>query len=114
MEMMTVMKSVDAVAALSALAQQTRLVAYRLLVQAGPKGKAAGDIADALGIPASSLSFHLAHLMRAGLINQERRQRSLIYTANFYAMNQLVDFLTENCCGGEDCSPVEKSESEAS
>ena len=98
------MKPADAVAALSALAQQTRLGVYRLLVAAGPAGKAAGEIAEALGIPASSLSFHLAHLMRAGLINQERRQRSLIYSANYYAMNKLVDFLTENCCGGADCS----------
>jgi DNA-binding transcriptional ArsR family regulator len=98
------MKPIDAVAALSALAQPTRLAAFRLLVQAGPDGRAAGDIADALGIPSSSLSFHLAHLMRAGLINQERRQRSLIYSANYYAVNKLVDFLTENCCGGADCS----------
>jgi DNA-binding transcriptional ArsR family regulator len=98
------MKPADAVAALSALAQQTRLGVYRLLVAAGPAGKAAGEIAEALGIPASSLSFHLAHLMRAGLINQDRRQRSLIYSANYYAMNKLVDFLTENCCGGADCS----------
>lgn len=101
---MAPVEATDAVAALGALAQPTRLAAYRLLVQAGSNGLAAGEIADVLMIAASSLSFHLAHLMRAGLINQERRRRSLIYSANYFAMNELVDFLTENCCGGEDCS----------
>lgn len=98
------MKSNSAVEALSALAQEHRLAAYRLLVQAGPEGMAAGAIAEALGIPNSSLSFHLAQLLRSGLVSQERRQRSLIYSANYAAMNELVGFLTENCCGGEDCS----------
>ena len=107
------MKPDDAVDALSALAQPTRLSVYRLLVQAGGDGRAAGQIADFLGVPSSSLSFHLAHLMRAGLINQERRQRSLIYSANYYAMNQLVGFLTENCCGGADCSAVAGDGAEA-
>ncbi len=99
------MKSTDAIDALSALAQEHRLALFRLLVQAGPDGLAAGAIADALALPASSLSFHLAHLNRAGLIDQRRDGRSLIYTANYAAMNALVGFLTENCCGGAGCAP---------
>ncbi len=99
-------KSPDAVSALGALAHEHRLAIYRLLVQAGPEGRAAGVIADALGVPASSLSFHLAHLTRAGLILQRRESRSLIYSADFGAMNALVGFLTENCCGGASCAPA--------
>ncbi len=95
-----------AVAALSALAHAHRLGVFRLLVQAGPEGRAAGEIAEALDLPASSLSFHLAHLMRAGLIEQRRESRSLIYSADFAAMNGLVGFLTENCCGGAACAPA--------
>jgi ArsR family transcriptional regulator len=94
------------VAALASLAQEHRLALFRLLVQAGPEGMAAGSLAEALGIPNSSLSFHLAHLNRAGLIEQRREGRSLIYTATYDAMNRLVGFLTENCCGGADCAPV--------
>jgi DNA-binding transcriptional ArsR family regulator len=75
------------------------------LVQAGSEGRAAGAIAEKLGLPASSLSFHLAHLTRAGLIEQRRESRSLIYSADFDSMNGLVGFLTENCCGGADCAP---------
>lgn len=93
-----------AILALSALAQEHRLALFRLLVQTGPEGMAAGAIAAALAIPSSSLSFHLAHLTSAGLIDQHREGRSLIYSANFEAMNGLVAFLTENCCGGEDCA----------
>jgi DNA-binding transcriptional ArsR family regulator len=99
------MKSAKAVASLSALANEHRLALYRLLVQAGPEGQPAGAIADALGLPASSLSFHLAHLTRAGLITQRRESRSLIYAADFGAMSGLVGFLTENCCGGASCLP---------
>ena len=98
------MKSPEAIEALSALAQQHRLALFRLLVQAGTDGMSAGAIADALGIPNSSLSFHLAQLRRAGLVQQERRHRSLIYRADYPAMNALVGFLTDNCCGGADCS----------
>jgi DNA-binding transcriptional ArsR family regulator len=94
----------NAVEALAALAQEHRLALFRLLVQAGDKGMAAGAIADALGIPNSSLSFHLAQLRNAGLILQERRHRSLIYRANYPAMNALVDYLMENCCAGADCA----------
>ena len=99
------MKTASAIEALGALAQEHRLALFRLLVQAGDKGVAAGAIADALGIPNSSLSFHLAQLRKAELILQERRHRSLIYRANYAAMNELVGYLAENCCGGADCSP---------
>lgn len=100
------MKSDLAVSALSALANEHRLAIFRLLVQAGPEGMPAGVIADKLELPASSLSFHLAHLTRAGLITQRRESRSLIYSADFSAMNTLVGFLTENCCGGASCAPA--------
>jgi ArsR family transcriptional regulator, arsenate/arsenite/antimonite-responsive transcriptional repressor len=92
-----------AIQALSALAQEHRLALFRLLVQAGEQGMAAGAIADALGVPNSSLSFHLAQLSRAGLISQERRHRSLIYRADYAAMNALVGYLMENCCAGAGC-----------
>jgi DNA-binding transcriptional ArsR family regulator len=96
-------KATSAIDALGALAQEHRLTLFRLLVQAGEKGMSAGAIADALGVPNSSLSFHLAQLRTAGLILQERQHRSLIYRANYPAMNALVDYLTENCCAGADC-----------
>jgi ArsR family transcriptional regulator, arsenate/arsenite/antimonite-responsive transcriptional repressor len=96
----------EAVVALSALAQETRLAIYRLLVEAGPNGLAAGAIAQRLDVAPSSLSFHLAQLTHAGLINQRRMSRSLIYAADFAAMNGLVAYLTENCCGGQSCAPV--------
>lgn len=98
-----------AIDAFAALANDTRLSIFRLLVQAGPAGRPAGEIADALGTPASSLSFHLAHLNRAGLIDQRRESRSLIYSANFAAMNGLLAFITENCCGGAKCAPAASS-----
>jgi ArsR family transcriptional regulator, arsenate/arsenite/antimonite-responsive transcriptional repressor len=100
------MKNAHAVEALAALANEHRLAIYRLLVQAGPEGRAAGAIAEKLGLPASSLSFHLAHLTRAGLIEQRRESRSPIYSADFDSMNGLVGFLTENCCGGASCAPA--------
>jgi DNA-binding transcriptional ArsR family regulator len=100
------MKAAEIIVALSALAHEHRLAIYRLLVQAGPEGKAAGDIAHALELPPSSLSFHLANLNRAGLISQRRESRSLIYSADFDQMNALVGFLTENCCGGRACAPA--------
>lgn len=98
------MDNARAVAALASLAQEHRLSIFRLLVQAGETGMPAGTIADALGVPNSSLSFHLAHLHRAGLINQERQSRSLIYSANYASMNALVGFLMENCCAGAACA----------
>ncbi|HET9336809.1 MAG TPA: metalloregulator ArsR/SmtB family transcription factor [Sphingomicrobium sp.] len=98
------MDSPTVVNALSALAQEHRLDLFRLLVQAGEQGMSAGAIADALGVPNSSLSFHLAQLTKAGLIRQERQSRSLIYSADYAAMNDLVGYLMENCCGGAGCS----------
>jgi ArsR family transcriptional regulator, arsenate/arsenite/antimonite-responsive transcriptional repressor len=91
--------------ALGALAHEHRLALFRLLVQAGANGMPAGAIAEALSLPNSSLSFHLAHLTRAGLIRQTRQSRSLIYTADYAAMNGLVGYLMENCCGGAACAP---------
>ncbi len=96
----------DAVDALAALAQEHRLGLFRLLVQAGADGLPAGAIAERLAVPNSSLSFHLAHLSRAGLIKQRREGRSLIYTANYSAMNALVGYLMENCCAGAECTPA--------
>jgi ArsR family transcriptional regulator len=100
------MESETVVRALSALAQEHRLALFRLLVQAGPDGLAAGAIAEALGVPASSLSFHLAQLTNAGLIAQRRDGRSLIYSADYGAMTALLGFLMENCCGGAMCAPA--------
>jgi DNA-binding transcriptional ArsR family regulator len=95
-----------AIAALGALAQEHRLALFRLLVQAGEDGLAAGAIAKRLGIPNSSLSFHLAQLARAGLVKQERRHRSILYRADYGAMTALLSYLTENCCGGAiNCLP---------
>lgn len=93
----------QAIDALGALAQSNRLALFRLLVQHGESGLTAGQIADRLGVPNSSLSFHLAHLERSGLISRTRDGRSLIYRADFAAMNRLVGYLMENCCGGKGC-----------
>ena len=107
------MKAPAAIEALSALAQEHRLALFRLLVQAGEKGMSAGSIAEALGVPNSSLSFHLAQLRNAGLVAQERQHRSLIYRANYPAMNALVGYLLENCCAGADCGTGAACESPA-
>jgi ArsR family transcriptional regulator len=104
----------EALAALGSLAQETRLSVYRLLVKRGPEGLSAGAIAEALDVPASSLSFHLHQLMHAGLITQVRHSRQLIYAGNFGRMNALVAYLTENCCGGASCAPVCDVPSDAS
>jgi ArsR family transcriptional regulator, arsenate/arsenite/antimonite-responsive transcriptional repressor len=97
-----------AVVALSALAQDTRLEIFRLLVRTGPEGVSAGAIADRCSLPAPTLSFHLAQLKHAGLITCRRDGRSLIYSANYRAMTALMEYLTENCCGGrpEICAPA--------
>lgn len=92
-----------AIAALGALAQETRLELFRLLVQRGPEGMAAGAIADALGVTPSSLSFHLQQLVHAGLITQRRASRQIIYAAAYSRMNDLMGYLTENCCAGAAC-----------
>jgi DNA-binding transcriptional ArsR family regulator len=103
------MQGEEAVVALGALAQEHRLALFRLLVQAGADGMPAGAVAEALGIPNSSLSFHLAQLRRAGLARQERRGRSLIYSADYDAMNALIAYLMENCCGGAACAAAPAS-----
>ena len=89
--------------ALGALAQEHRLAAFRLLVQTGAEGLPAGVIAEKLGVAPSSLSFHLAQLANAGLITQRRQSRQIIYAADYAAMNALMAYLTENCCGGVPC-----------
>lgn len=96
------------VTALSALAHEHRLAAYRLLVEAGPAGIAAGEIAEKLGLVPSSLTFHVQALRNAGLISQRRASRHVIYAADFTAINTLVGFLVENCCGQEmsSCAPA--------
>lgn len=92
------MDAKQAIAALGALAQETRLDAFRLLVQAGPDGIAAGAIAEELGVLPASLSFHLQQLVHGGLIEQRRESRNIIYSANFRGMRSLIGYLTENCC----------------
>jgi ArsR family transcriptional regulator, arsenate/arsenite/antimonite-responsive transcriptional repressor len=92
------MHTKQVITALGSLAHDTRLGIFRLLVQRGPEGLPAGLIADRLGVPPATLSFHLTHLMHAGLIEQRRESRSLIYSANFAIMKALVGYLTENCC----------------
>ena len=99
------METKAAIQALSALAQESRLAIFRLLVQAGPGGLAAGAIGEKLDLPPATLSFHLAGLARAGLAESRQEGRFVIYSANFANMNGLVDFLTENCCSGAACAP---------
>ena len=102
------MEKLDAVAGLAALAQENRLDVFRLLVQAGPEGMPAGEIADTLGIAPNTLTFHFDRLRMAGLVSVRREGRSMIYAAQFDVMNELLGFLTENCCQGatEKCAPT--------
>jgi DNA-binding transcriptional ArsR family regulator len=100
------MESKVAVAALAALAQDSRLQVYRLLVRAGPEGMAASDIAQALEIPANTLSFHLKTLSHADLVQSGQEGRFIYYSANYEQMTALLGFLTENCCGGTSCAPA--------
>ena len=97
------MESDSVIRALAALAQEHRLAAYRLLVTAGPEGMPAGALAEALGVPPSSMSFHLAQLSNAGLVSQRRQSRSIIYAADYPVMTGLIAYLTENCCAGSAC-----------
>jgi DNA-binding transcriptional ArsR family regulator len=99
------MESNGAVNALAALAQNSRLQVYRLLVQAGPEGLAASELAERLGIPATTLSFHLKTLSHADLVLARQEGRFIYYSANYDQMNALLGFLTENCCGGRSCEP---------
>lgn len=98
------MDTKKAVRSLAALAQDSRLDVFRLLVQAGPDGLPAGTIADRLDIPSSTLSFHVKALVHAGLIESRQEGRFIYYSASFAAMNGLVAFLGENCCGGRSCT----------
>jgi len=100
------MEMKQAIDALSALAQETRLQVYRLLVEAGQDGLSAGRIGEELGLPPATLSFHLAHLARAGLVQGRQDGRFVIYSTDFQNMNALVGYLTENCCGGGSCAPM--------
>jgi ArsR family transcriptional regulator, arsenate/arsenite/antimonite-responsive transcriptional repressor len=102
------MEKSDAVAALAALAQDSRLDVYRLLVQAGPDGMPAGAVADALKLAPNTLTFHFDRLRQAGLVTVRRDGRSMIYAARYEAMNGLIAYLTENCCRGapDQCAPV--------
>ena len=110
------MEKIDAIAALAALAQDNRLDTYRLLVQAGPGGLPAGEVAARLKLPPNTLSFHFDRLRQAGLVTVRREGRSMIYAARFDTMNALLGYLTENCCGGAPaacapagCAPAAKS-----
>jgi ArsR family transcriptional regulator len=103
------MESKTAVRALSALAQDSRLAVYRLLVQAGPDGMAASEIAERLGIPANTLSFHLKTLSHADLVQARQEGRFIYYSTHYERMNALLEFLTDNCCGGQSCMPATAS-----
>ena len=112
------MEKSDAVAALAALAQDNRLDVYRLLVQAGPEGLAAGSIASALKLAPNTLTFHFDRLRGAGLVSVRRNGRSMIYAARYGAMNGLISYLTKNCCRGASerrasaCKPARAKRSE--
>ncbi len=103
------MKSAQVVKALAALAQGTRLAIFRLLVSAGPEGLAAGQIAKQLKVSPATLSFHFKTLSHAGLVESRQEGRFVYYAANFAVMNGMVDYLTENCCGGDDCGISDKT-----
>jgi DNA-binding transcriptional ArsR family regulator len=101
------MKKSQALAGLAALAQENRLDTFRLLVQAGPEGMHAGEVAAALGLPPNTLTFHFDRLRDAGLVTVRREGRSMIYAARYDSMNALLAYLTENCCQGAsaNCRP---------
>lgn len=100
------METKNVVVALAALAQDSRLAIFRLLVQAGPAGVIASKISEQLGVAPSSLSFHLKELSYSGMVTSTQDGRFVTYRANFATMNALLAFLTENCCGGNPCAPV--------
>ena len=104
------MRTAEAVKALSALAQDTRLAIYRLLVQQGPAGLPAGTIAERLDVPAATLSFHLKELTHAGLIGPRQDGRFVFYSASYEQMNDLLGYLSENCCQGESASCAPRRE----
>ena len=100
------MNELDVVRSLAALAQEVRLRVFRALVVAGTEGLTPGVLSEQLAVPSNSLSFHLKELVHAGLISQERQGRNLIYRASFETMNELLGYLTENCCQGATCLPA--------
>lgn len=100
------METKSALSALAALAQESRLAIFRLLVETGPQGMAASRIAEQLGIAPSSLSFHLKELSHADMVTATPAGRSIIYAANFSTMNALLAYLSANCCGGNPCLPI--------
>jgi ArsR family transcriptional regulator len=103
------METTPALQSLAALAQESRLSIFRLLVQAGPAGMAAGAIGEKLELPPATLSFHLAGLTRAGLAQSRQEGRFVIYSADYAAMNALVGFLTDNCCQGAKCETTSRT-----
>lgn len=100
------METRKAIDALAALAHEHRLAVFRLLVEQGPEGLPAGEIAERVGLVPSSLTFHLQHLARAGLLSKRRVSRQLFYATDFGVMNALLSYLTENCCSGAGCAPA--------
>ena len=102
----TIMEILNAADLLAALGHESRLGIFRLLVEAGPEGVNPGAIGERLGLPGPTLSFHLAHLTRVGLITRRQESRFLFYAANYSAMDNLIAFLTANCCGGVACLPA--------
>ena len=103
------MEEQDVIRSLAALAHPLRLRLFRLLVVAGKTGLTPGAITEALGVAATTLSFHLKELATAGLVTQERTGRYLIYHASFDRMNEVLGYLTANCCQGEACLPAAKA-----
>jgi len=103
------MNASTAVKALAALAQESRLAIFRTLVQVGPAGLPAGQLAEQLGIAPSSLRFHTKELVHAGLVSSSPEGRFVIYSAHIDGMNQLLSYLTENCCGGNPCTPISQT-----
>lgn len=103
------MDASTAVKALAALAQESRLAIFRTLVQVGPAGLPAGQLAEQLGIAPSSLSFHTKELVYAGLVSSRHEGRFVIYSAHIDGMNHLLSYLTENCCGGNPCTPISQT-----
>jgi ArsR family transcriptional regulator len=103
------MEAIDAVNTLSGLANETRLAIFRHLVQTGPSGESAGDLADRFSLPGPTLSFHLSQLCQCGLLGSERHGRRIVYSANYAGMTRLMAFLSESCCGGnaEQCGPAD-------
>ncbi|MBB3212234.1 DNA-binding transcriptional ArsR family regulator [Herbaspirillum sp. Sphag1AN] len=99
------METKDIIAALAALAQESRLAVFRLLVQAGPDGMAASKIAESIAVTPSALSFHMKELFHAGLVQSRQDGRFVIYSANFGTMTDVITFLSSNCCGGRSCVP---------